>query len=78
VRADFKPGGRGGTLSVRATSTSTTAIPTVFRDQSTEPTFTLTNKGSGRYEGSFSFSGSKPNTVTVTSNLGGSATASVR
>jgi len=77
-RAEFKPGGRGGTLTVRATSTSSTAILTVFRNQSSEPTFVLTNKGGGRYEGSFSFSGSKPQTVTVKSNLGGSATANVR
>jgi hypothetical protein len=77
-RAEFKPGGRGGTLTVRATSTSTTAILTVFRDASTGPTFVLTNQGSGAYEGSFSFSGVKPNKVTVKSNLGGSATASVK
>jgi hypothetical protein len=77
-RADFKPGGRGGTLTVRATSTSATAILTVFRDQSTVPTFVLTNMGGGRYQGSFSFSGVKPNTVTVRSNLGGAATATVK
>ncbi|HMJ10227.1 MAG TPA: hypothetical protein VK524_02420 [Polyangiaceae bacterium] len=77
-RAEFKRGGRGGTLTVRATSTSVTAILTVFRNQSTEPTFTLTNLGGGRYQGSFSFSGTKPQTVTVTSNLGGSATANVK
>jgi trimeric autotransporter adhesin len=77
-RAEFKPGGRGGTLTVRATSSSATAILTVFRDQSSVPTFTLNNNGGGRYEGSFSFSGSKPNTVTVKSNLGGAATANVK
>ena len=77
-KAGFVPGGRGGTLSVRATSTSTTAILTVFRDGSTVPTFVLTNIGGGRYEGSFSFSGIKPNFVTVTSNLGGSATSAVK
>jgi hypothetical protein len=76
--AVFKPGGRGGTLTVRATSTSTHAILTVFRDASTEPTFVLTNKGGGRYEGSFSFSGTAPATVTVRSNLGGSATSPVK
>jgi hypothetical protein len=76
--ARFQPGGRGGTLTVRATSTSATAILTVFRDASTVPTFVLTNQGGGRYEGSFSFSGSKPGTVTVRSNLGGSATANVK
>jgi hypothetical protein len=75
--ADFKRGGRGGTLTVRATSTSATAILTVFRDPSTVPTFVLTNKGGGRYEGSFSFSGTKPTTVTVRSNLGGSASRAV-
>ena len=77
-KAAFAPGGRGGTLTVRANSTSQTAILTVFRDASTEPTFVLTNVGGGRYEGSFSFSGVKPGTVTVKSNLGGSATASVQ
>ena len=76
-KADFKPGGRGGTLTVRATSTSATAILTVFRNASTVPTFILTNQGGGRYQGSFSFSGSKPATVTVRSNLGGVATAKV-
>jgi hypothetical protein len=77
-KADFQPGGRGGTLTVRATSTSATAILSVFRGASTTPSFVLTNKGGGRYEGSFSFSGSKPATVTVRSNLGGSATANVK
>jgi hypothetical protein len=76
--AEFIPGGRGGTLHVRARSTSTTAILTVFRDGSTVPTFVLSNLGGGRYEGSFSFSGLKPNFVTVTSNLGGSATSAVK
>ena len=77
-QAQFQPGGRGGTLFVRATSTSATAILTVFRDASTVPTFVLTNQGGGRYQGSFSFSGVKPGTVTVKSNLGGSATAPVQ
>jgi hypothetical protein len=77
-KAEFKPGGRGGTLTVRATSTSATAILTVFRNQSTVPTFVLTNKRGGRYEGSFSFSGTKPQTVTVRSNLGGAATQNVK
>jgi hypothetical protein len=76
--ANFKAGGRGGTLTVRATSNSATAILTVFRDASTVPTFVLTNKGGGRYEGSFSFSGTKPATVTVRSNLGGSASRAVK
>ena len=67
-KAGFVPGGRGGTP----------AILTVFRDGSTVPTFVLTNIGGGRYEGSFSFSGIKPNFVTVTSNLGGSATSAVK
>src|SRR5215831_12388053 len=77
-KAVFVPGGRGGTLTVRATSTSATAILSVFRDASTLPSFVLTNIGGGRYQGSFSFSGLKPGTVTVTSNLGGSATAPVQ
>jgi hypothetical protein len=78
LRADFKPGGRGGTLSVRARSTSATAILSVFRGSATSPSFVLPNKGGGLYEGSFSFSGTAPVTVTVRSNLGGSATANVK
>jgi len=78
TRASFAPGGRGGTLRVEATSTSATAILTVFRDASTVPTFVLTNQGGGRYAGSFSFSGVKPGTVTVRSNLGGSASLPVQ
>lgn len=76
--AVFKPGGRGGTLTVKATSTSPTAILTVFRNQSTVPTFVLTNNGGGKYDGSFSCSCAKPQTVTVTSNRGGTATANVK
>jgi hypothetical protein len=78
VRADFKGGGRGGTLRVEATSTSATATLSAYRDAATTVTFVLTNLGGGRYEGSGSFSGSTPRTVTVRSNLGGSATAPVR
>src|SRR5262245_13701222 len=77
-KADFKPGGRGSTLKVRAHSTSATAILTVFRDASTVPSFVLVNRGGGLYQGSFSFSGTAPSTVTVRSNLGGSATANVK
>ena len=77
-QAQFKPGGRGGTLEVRARSTNATAILTVFRNASTEPTMVLVNKGGGLYEGSFSCSCAKPKTVTVRSNLGGSATANVK
>jgi hypothetical protein len=76
--AQFQPGGRGGTLTVKATSTSATAILTVFRDASTVSSFVLTNRGGGKYEGAFSFSGARPLTVRVTSNLGGSATANVK
>ncbi|MQA90485.1 MAG: hypothetical protein GEU90_09645 [Gemmatimonas sp.] len=78
VRARFKPGGRGGTLTVRATSTSETAILSVFRGSATSPSMVLDNLGNGRYEGSVSFSGSKPETVTVRSNLGGSDTSGVK
>jgi hypothetical protein len=53
-------------------------LDTVFRNRSSEPTFVLTNQGGGRFEGSFSFSGTKPQTVTLRSKLGGSATANVR
>jgi hypothetical protein len=76
--AVFKPGGRGGTLTVRATSTSANAILSAFRGAATTPAMVLANKGGGRYEGSVSFSGPRPQTVTVRSNLGGSATAAVR
>jgi hypothetical protein len=76
--ATFQGGGRGGTLRVKATSTSANAILTAFSGAATSPTGTLTNKGGGTYEGSFSFSGPRPRTVTVRSNLGGSAVANVR
>ncbi|HET8655714.1 MAG TPA: hypothetical protein VFL93_09395 [Longimicrobiaceae bacterium] len=70
--------GRGGTLQVKATSTSSTAILTAFRDGATVPTMILTNVGGGKYEGTVSFDGNPTKTVTVTSDLGGSVTAGVK
>lgn len=77
-KAVFVPGGRGGTLTVRARSTSATAILTVFRDGDTVPTFVLTNVGGGQYQGSFSCDCLPPRTAQVRSNLGGFASASVQ
>ena len=77
--AEWTPGGRGGTLDVRATSTSQTAILTVFRAGTDIKLLVLTHVGGGRYEGSQSFGGgaTNPGTIDVRSNLGGSATSRV-
>lgn len=78
--ARWIPGGRGGTLEVRATSTSTTAILTVFRGGTDIKLMTLTHVGGGKYEGTQSFGGgaTNPGTIDVRSNLGGSATSNVK
>ena len=60
------------------TSTARLLLPSFPSQHVTFPTFVLTNMGGGRYEGSFSFSGARPQTVTVRRNLGGSATVNVR
>ena len=70
-------GGRGGNLIVKARSTSANAILSLFQDSSTESTRVLTNKGGGNYEGTFPTE-FVPATVTVRSNLGGSATKAVQ
>jgi hypothetical protein len=64
-----------GLLTIEATSTNANAILSVY-SQSGAFMFTLTNQGGGRY---FDQRGwvSNPQVITVTSNLGGSATATL-
>ena len=70
---------RGGNLVIKARSTSANAILTVFSDGATESSRVLTNKGGGVYEGTFPTDAALvPATVTVRSNLGGSATRAVQ
>jgi len=69
---------KGGTLTVRATSSSPTAILTVFLPGLDTPLFTLTNRGGGNYEGTKALESDKPTSVIVRSNLGGSATLNVK
>ncbi|MGI8665333.1 MAG: hypothetical protein ACR2N4_04800 [Jatrophihabitans sp.] len=66
---------KAGLLTIAATSTKPTAILSVF-SQSGGFMFTLTNQGGGRYfdQRGFIFS---PQVITVRSNLGGSATATL-
>ncbi|HEY4133410.1 MAG TPA: hypothetical protein VGM50_22515 [Gemmatimonadaceae bacterium] len=70
-------GGRGGNLIVKARSSSANAILTMFPDGSTQSNRVLANKGGGNYEGVFPTE-IVPATVTVRSNLGGSATRAVQ
>lgn len=78
--ARWTPGGRGGTLEVRATSTSETALLSVFIAGSDRHLVDLRPIGGGRYEGEQSFGGgmTNPGTIDVRSNLGGADTAEVR
>ena len=64
-------------LLVKATDTDPTAILTVSVTSTGTTIGTLTNKGNGTYQGKFSGI-ANPVNITVTSNLGGSATAPVR
>ena len=66
---------KAGLLTIEATSTNPKAILSVF-SQSGSFMFTLTNEGGGRY---FDQRGSifSPQVITVRSNLGGSATATL-
>jgi hypothetical protein len=77
-RAEWRPGGRGGTIRVEARIANPNAILSVYHTASGAFFFTLTNLGNGRYEGSWSKSGSNPRNITVKSNLGGSASANLR
>jgi hypothetical protein len=63
-------------LRVEATSTSANVTLQVFVAATNQLIGTLTNEGGGRYRGSFSLS-SNPQSITVRSSLGGSATTSV-
>ena len=63
-------------LSVQATSTSATATLTAYVTATGQRIGTLANNGGGQYSGQFSWP-SKPQKITVRSNLGGSATKAV-
>jgi hypothetical protein len=63
-------------LKVEATSTSSNAILTILVESTGQPIGTLQNDGGGRYRGEFSWP-SNPQTITVRSSLGGSATRTV-
>jgi hypothetical protein len=78
--ARWIPGGRGGTLVVRATSTSPTAILRVFNVSPQFQLLVLQPVGGGRYQGQASFGGGAVNLgrIELRSNLGGSTTARVR
>jgi len=65
-----------GQLSVEATSTSATATLQVYVSSSGALIGTLSNAGGGRYRGQFALA-SNPQTITVKSSLGGSATKAV-
>lgn len=79
-KARWTPGGRGGTLEVRASSTSETALLSVFIAGTDRHLVDLRPVGRGRYEGEQSFGGgmTNPGAIDVRSNLGGSDTAEVR
>jgi len=64
-------------LTVNATDTNSTAILTVSVTSTGEVLGTMQNGGGGNYSAKFSHI-SNPLNITVTSNLGGSATARVR
>jgi hypothetical protein len=78
--ARWIPGGRGGTLVVRATSTSPTAILRVFNVNPQFQLLVLQPVGGGKYQGQASFGGgaTNPGRIELRSNLGGSTTATVR
>jgi hypothetical protein len=63
-------------LRVEATSTSGSATLKVFVSSTDELIGTLTNDGGGRYSGQFSVA-TNPQSITVRSSLGGSATSTV-
>jgi hypothetical protein len=70
-------GGRGGNLIVKARGTNPNAILTLSPHGFTQGNGVLVNKGGGNYEGVFPVE-VVPATVTVVSNLGGSATRPVQ
>ena len=63
-------------LTVQATSTSTTATLTVSETATAKVLGVLTNKGGGKYAGTFSLA-TNPQNITVTSNLQGTARSAV-
>lgn len=74
TRAEYDSSKR--TLRVEATSTRSNATLQVFRTSGGQLIGTLRNEGGGRYSGQFSVS-TNPQSITVRSNLGGSATRTV-
>lgn len=74
TRAEYETAKR--TLRVEATSTRSTATLQVFITASGQLIGTLTNNGGGKYSREFSVS-ANPQSITVRSSLGGSATRSV-
>jgi hypothetical protein len=72
-KAQYKfVGGRGGTIDISARSTNPNAILTVYFDSSGYAAFTLDNKGAGAFSSSKPWN-TNPHTISVRSNLGGSA-----
>jgi hypothetical protein len=63
-------------LRVEATSTNSSATMRVHVSSTNELIGTLSNDGGGRYRGEFSWA-TNPQSVTVRSSLGGSATRTV-
>lgn len=75
TRAEYATGNRR--LRVEANSTRANATLQVFVTSTNQLIGTLSNNGSGRFGGEFSWS-TNPQTITVRSNLGGQATRTVR
>lgn len=74
TRAEYDSGNRR--LRVEATSSSASATLRVYVTSTNTLVGTLSNNGGGRYSADLSWS-TNPQTITVRSSLGGSATASV-
>ena len=74
-RAEYEAAKR--TLTVEATSTSSSATLRVFRTSTDVQIGTLANQGGGRYRATFSNVAENPGTITVKSSLGGSASRNV-
>jgi hypothetical protein len=75
TKAEYQAGSRK--LKVEATSTLATATLQVFVTSSNQLIGTLSNKGGGRFGGEFTQS-VNPQSVTVKSSSGGSATLAVK
>jgi hypothetical protein len=74
TRAEYESGNRR--LRIEATSTRATATLQVFVTSSGQLIGTLSNEGSGRYRGEFSWP-VNPQSITVRSNFGGQSTRTV-